>query len=113
MLQRLRAASRGDLTHGSELKAVERAPDLWEIRRGWDGISGESGYQAEPSMAPRTIVGLRLHAKDLDGGEAEIRAKQNSEIEVARHRYNSGRAGAGAWSEFVRANPRCCIDWAL
>ena len=89
--QRLRAATRGELTFDEELKPVARDPDLWEIGWDFDDDGQWRMYHGEPAMAPGWLIGLRFHRK-LVGSAGAARAAQNGEMDVASRRFAEGRS---------------------
>lgn len=90
ILQRLRAASRGELAEPEDLKPVCRDPHLWELRWTWDRQPWRM-YHAEPPDLPKYLILLRFHEKATSGDEAAIKRSQNAEMDVASRRYTEGR----------------------
>ncbi|MDO9398384.1 MAG: hypothetical protein Q7T71_17705 [Herbiconiux sp.] len=102
---RLLALVDGLLTPIVHIKGpMETVTDLWvyEIRAGIEIGEGTNFavrvYHVEPSKLRSThgttVVGLHLHAKDLDGTSKEIRDLQDAELQVARDRYFKGQGSS-------------------
>lgn len=90
LIQRLRAACRGDLLIGDELVPLRRDPEMWEIRWSFSGAKWRM-YHGEPPEIAGGLLALLFHEKETSGTSADITHAQNVFIHQARLRYVTGR----------------------
>lgn len=94
----LERARMGRLTEGDLLQPVRLDPVVWELR-----FSFTAGvyrlYFGEPQSNAEVLVGLRFHLKDLEGTEEDIRAAQESEMELASERLSTGENDRWGWPQ--------------
>jgi hypothetical protein len=76
----------GKIRPPRQIKAIDSHKEVWEIR--WDTNDRHLRlYHGEPPPHPDHLVPLRFHPKRTDGTEAQVRAWQDAEIDVAIVRY--------------------------
>lgn len=116
LLALIAEAEGGQLNYPEDWKPVALDPRLWELRYAWKREGARRpghvlrGYFVEPQQRPDKTVLLSVHPKKRRYDESDVGVKedQNSHIETASRRYDSGRATEWGldWSPRIRPD-----DW--